>query len=56
MLSHIRPTCIYTVSRKKHPLTFLIITPSLLGRFLYFFVPMETGMNALGLQFTYLMP
>jgi len=26
--------CIYTVFRKKHPLTFLIITPVFLGRFL----------------------
>ena len=35
----------YNVFRKKHPLTFSIITPTFLGRFFILFVPMETGMN-----------
>jgi len=34
------------VNHKKRSTLFLIITLPFLGQFLYFFVPVETGMNA----------
>ena len=51
--TYIHTSHTYTVSRKKNPLVFLIITPVFLGRFFILFVPMESRINTL--QYTYLM-